>query len=132
MKMITVFLDHLCEERQLSQHTVIGYKRDLFELSEYLEPLSIASWPEVASHHLQGFITSGHRQGRSGRTLRRKLSACRTFFNYLAREGLIKANPALYPSTETAIDSLLGRSILVEYAKQMIYNMLACTFYYKL
>ena len=95
VKMITVFLDHLCEERQLSQHTVIGYKRDLFELSEYLEPLSIASWPEVASHHLQGFITSGHRQGRSGRTLRRKLSACRTFFNYLAREGLIKANPAM-------------------------------------
>ena len=92
---ITNFLTHLSDERQLSQHTVKAYRRDLVALSEYLEPLAIDSWCEVASHQLRGFISAGYRDGRSGRTLQRRLSACRTFFNYLAREGLITTNPAM-------------------------------------
>ena len=94
-EMITNFLTHLSDERQLSQHTVKGYRRDLVALSEYLEPLAIDSWCEVASHHLRSFISAGHRDGRSGRTLQRRLSAYRTFFNYLAREGLTTTNPAM-------------------------------------
>ena len=93
--MITNFLIHLSDERQLSEHTVKGYRRDLLQLRAYLEPLAIRSWTKVASHHLQGFMNVGHREGRSGRTLRRQLSAYRTFFNYLAREGLTKTNPAM-------------------------------------
>ena len=94
-EMITNFLTHLSDERQLSQHTVKAYRRDLVALNEYLEPLAIDSWCEVASHHLRGFISAGHRNGRSGRTLQRRLSAYRTFFNYLAREGLTTTNPAM-------------------------------------
>ena len=94
-EMITNFLTHLSDERQLSQHTVKGYRRDLVALNEYLKPLAIDNWCEVASHHLRGFISAGHRDGRSGRTLQRRLSAYRTFFNYLAREGLTTTNPAM-------------------------------------
>jgi len=93
--MVNRFLVHLTVERQLSQNTINSYKRDLLQLSAYLDTNNVKNWRDVASHHLQDFISSGHREGRSSRTLRRQLSACRTFFNYLAKEGLTKANPAM-------------------------------------
>ena len=95
MEMITAFLTHLSDERQLSQHTVDAYRRDLTSLAQFLEAKEIIDWSDVASHHLQAFITEGHRQGRSGRTLKRRLSACRTFFNYLAKEAITTTNPAM-------------------------------------
>ncbi len=94
-EMIAAFLTHLSDERQLSQHTVAGYRRDLTALVRFLEAGKITDWSKVASHHLRAFISEGHRQGRSGRTLKRQLSACRTFFNYLAREAVTTTNPAM-------------------------------------
>lgn len=92
-EVIDEFLTHLSDERQLSRHTVNGYRRDLTLLDDFLE--QELQWPQVSSHHLRSYISSGHRAGKSGRTLQRCLSACRTFFNYLAREGLVSANPAM-------------------------------------
>ena len=92
-EIVDEFLTHLSDERQLSQHTVDGYRRDLRALDEFLDVGQ--EWHKVSSHHLRAYISSGHRQGKSGRTLQRRLSACRTFFNYLAREGLVTANPAM-------------------------------------
>ena len=93
-ELVTEFLIHLSDERQLSPHTVTGYRRDLGALLTYLEAESIADWKAVSAHHLRRFIAEGHRQGTSGRSLQRRLSACRTFFNYLAKEGVCSTNPA--------------------------------------
>lgn len=92
---VRAFLDHLAAERQLSGHTVNGYRRDLAGLQVYLEDLGISDWQSVGAHHLRAFISDSHRQGKSGRTLQRVLSAIRTFFNFLAREGLRTTNPAM-------------------------------------
>ncbi len=92
---LDAFLLHLSDERQLSNHTIDGYRRDLNALYLYLEKESAENWSAVSVHQLRDFISAGHRQGRSGRTLQRKLSACRTFFNYLAREGIVQSNPAM-------------------------------------
>jgi integrase/recombinase XerC len=92
---VETFLGHLANERQLSLHTIKAYQRDLVSMSEYLEAQGIVDWQNVAAHHLQTYISLGHRQGRSGRTLQRRLSAARTLYNYLGREGLCKHNPAM-------------------------------------
>ena len=92
---LSAFIVHLSDERQLSRHTVDGYTRDLTALRNYLGGQDIADWPDVSAHHLRAYISAGKRQGRSGKTLQRRLSASRTFFNYLAREGICKINPAL-------------------------------------
>ena len=91
---VTEFLTHLSDERQLSPHTVDGYRRDLGALLTFLEAESIKAWKDVSAHHLRRFIAEGHRQGTSGRSLQRRLSACRTFFNFLAKEGICSTNPA--------------------------------------
>lgn len=93
--LVSAFILHLRNERQLSPHTVDGYSRDLAALRENLDEQAITMWPEVRAHHLRTYISAGKRQGRSGRTLQRRLSATRTFFNYLAREGICAANPAM-------------------------------------
>jgi len=93
-ELVTGFLIHLSDERQLSPHTVDGYRRDLSALLTFLEAESIKDWQGVSAHHLRRFIAEGHRQGTSGRSLQRRLSACRTFFNFLAKEGICTTNPA--------------------------------------
>ena len=92
---ITAFIAHLSNERQLSPHTVDGYRRDLAALKADLDDLSINDWRDVGAHHIRTHISAGYRKGRTGKTLQRHLSAIRTFFNYLAREGICKANPAM-------------------------------------
>ncbi len=94
-KDIDNFLNHLVDERQLSEHTVKGYRRDLDTLANFLTEEKITNWEDVVAHQLRRFISEAHRQGKSGRTLQRRLSAIRTFFNYLNREGRMKTNPAM-------------------------------------
>ena len=89
------FLDHLATERQLSEHTVQNYRRDLRSCSTYLVNNGIETWEAVAAHHLRSYIASENRNGLTGRTLQRRLSAIRSFYNYLAREGGIRTNPAM-------------------------------------
>lgn len=94
-ELVAEFLTHLSDERQLSPHTVDGYHRDLIGLLTFLESEDLKDWRLVSAHHLRRYIALGNREGSSGHTLQRRLSAYRTFFNYLAREGVLTANPAL-------------------------------------
>lgn len=89
------FLAHLKNERQLADHTISNYQRDLLALLETLESLGIEDWQQVSAHHLRSYITGAFRSGKSGKTLQRHLSSIRTLFNFLAREGIVKSNPAM-------------------------------------
>ena len=90
---VSAFLKHLADERQLSEHTIKGYGRDLNALAAWLAEQEL-TWQQVQSHHLRDFISRGKRQGKAGKTLQRRLSAVRSLFDYLVREGQVKFNPA--------------------------------------
>ena len=89
------FVAHLRDERRLSDNTTQGYRSDLKLLEGYCQELEIDQWHQLADHQLRQFVADSHRRGNSGKTLQRRLSSIRTFFNYLAREGQVKQNPAL-------------------------------------
>jgi integrase/recombinase XerC len=91
---IEAFLKHLAYERNLSHHTLSGYERDLATLVKLAEEQELADAKLITSGHIRNLISLGHRQGLSGRTQQRKLSSLRTFFEYLAREGVLQHNPA--------------------------------------
>lgn len=85
------YLRHLREERRYSPHTVENYARDLRRLCETVGD----DWSSVKVHHIRALVAKEHRQGAGSKTLQRLLSAIRGFFNYLIREGVVDANPAL-------------------------------------
>lgn len=92
---IDVFLAHLREERRLSPRTLDGYRRDLYAFARYIRQSSVKDWDDINSQDVRGFVALRHHEGVSGRSLRRALSALRTFFSYLMRENRIPLNPAL-------------------------------------
>jgi integrase/recombinase XerC len=88
------FLGYLKTERGLSPRTLQAYRRDLEQLLVYLEAEEIDSPEQVTQHHVRAFIAQRHRQGLSGKSLQRLLSAIRSMFRWMLREGIAEHNPA--------------------------------------
>ncbi|MBM4219400.1 MAG: tyrosine recombinase XerC [Gammaproteobacteria bacterium] len=88
------YLAHLRTERRLSAHTESAYRRDLDALASFCEAEKIAAWKQVDNFHVRTFAAREHRDGLGPRSVQRRLSALRGFFNYLIRERVIEANPA--------------------------------------
>jgi integrase/recombinase XerC len=92
---IDKFLSHLALERRMSRHTVAAYRRDLRRLAEFCERRQYARWDSLDTNHLRTFAASEHASGLSPRSIQRRLSAARTFFGYMQREGASARNPAV-------------------------------------
>ena len=88
------FIDYLQNERSLSARTRLAYRRDLDQLLQFLEVENIQRLEQVTQHHVRAFVAQRHRQGLSGKSLQRLLSAIRSLFRWLLREGLANHNPA--------------------------------------
>ncbi|HZH44856.1 MAG TPA: tyrosine recombinase XerC [Lysobacter sp.] len=87
------FLDYLRVERGMSAHTLDAYRRDLTVLAEWNATYGgdvLALDPE----RLRAFVAAEHRRGQSPKTVQRRLSACRSFFGWLVKQGRLPANPA--------------------------------------
>ena len=89
------FLNHLSFERRLSSHTDSNYRRDLERVIEYCERHGVDDWPRLDSQHVRSFAAAEFRRGQAPRTIQRRLSALRSFCNFLVREGVLSANPAI-------------------------------------
>ncbi len=94
-RLLAAFLRYLQGERQLSAHTLKNYQRDLERLDEQLQELGLAGWRELDERRLRRAVAQLHGNGLSGRSLARLLSAVRSFYRFLSREGEVTQNPAL-------------------------------------
>ena len=89
------FAAHLRSERRLSEHTSAAYAHDLSEFKTWCDRQAIDEWLRVDQQHLRQFAAAEHRRGIGARSIQRRLSSLRTFFNFLIREAHLKTNPAL-------------------------------------
>ncbi len=87
------FINHLAYVRHLSPHTLKHYRRDLQALAASCCAQQLTP-PIVDSSHVRQWIAARHRQGLAPTSLRRALSAVRSFYTYRSRHGA-KHNPAL-------------------------------------
>ena len=88
------YLDYLRIEKRYSPATVFHYGRDLDALNRHAEGAKLARWQDLGSEQVRGFVAREHRRGLAPKSLQRLLSAWRSFFRYLARDGALKLNPA--------------------------------------
>lgn len=91
---INTFLDYLRIERQLSPHTRDGYGRHLQGMAEQLSELQLTCWSSLTLPHVRGLATRMHKSGLSPRSIATKLSALRSFCDWLIVQGQLSANPA--------------------------------------
>lgn len=88
------YLDHLAHARRLSPHTLRAYEDDLLRFHGFALQQN-RSWNTVTAEDVRHFIAQQHHAGNNGRSLARRLSALRSFFVFLIREGKVQANPTV-------------------------------------
>ncbi|MBS7598468.1 MULTISPECIES: tyrosine recombinase XerC [Pseudomonas] len=93
-RQLEAFCAHLRNERQVSEHTQLAYRRDLESVLAFCAKSGIDSWNALQIQHLRQLIARQHHQGQSSRSLARLLSAVRGFYRYLNREGHCSHDPA--------------------------------------
>ena len=92
---LRAFARYLATERRLSPHTATAYLHDLQALVDYCATHGVEDWAGVDSHRVRSFAARSHAGGLAPRSVQRRLSAVRTFYAYLIREGAVRANPAV-------------------------------------
>jgi integrase/recombinase XerC len=63
-------------------------------LADYCERHGIAGWRSLENAQIRAFAAAEHSQGLAPRSIQRRLSAVRTFYEFLLREGHCAHNPA--------------------------------------
>jgi integrase/recombinase XerC len=87
-------------EKNASAHTVKAYETDLEQFSVYLAGAAgVGSWDDIDHVCIRGFLSQLYDRGLAKASVARALAAVRSLFRYLAREGMVKQNPALLVAT---------------------------------
>jgi integrase/recombinase XerC len=89
------FLAHLSQERRLSGNTFLAYQRDLTALGAWCDVQGLDEWTKLDHGHVRAFSARSHASGLNPRSIQRRLSAVRSFFKYMLREGVASHNPAV-------------------------------------
>jgi len=88
------FLVYLQTERQMSPHTCANYQQDLQRLIDFVADCRISEWSDVSERQIRAHVAEIHREGLSAKSIQRHLSSIRSFYRYLAKQGLVEKNPA--------------------------------------
>lgn len=93
---IAAFLRHLSSETNASGHTSAAYWQDATQFAQFrwgAPPRPPFDWDGVTRLDARAFLAGLAKAELEPATIRRKLSALRTFFRFLRREGLVEADP---------------------------------------
>ena len=88
------FADFLALERGSSGNTVQAYRRDLEHLAQFLESKRVTGPEGATSAVLRDFVFHLKDLGLAATSIRRHVSAVRTYFKFLAGEGHVLRDPS--------------------------------------
>lgn len=91
MKEIDNFLYFLKKELNYSDYTVKNYQLDLTDFFKYVNKSNI-DFLNIENIHVRGYLKYLDICNLKNTTISRRISALRTFYNYLLEKGLVKSN----------------------------------------
>ena len=107
--MIDRYLEHLNIEKRYSPNTIISYRKDLEDFAKFLlDTESIENLQKADKKMVRNFIIHLNNQKLSKRSINRKISTLKSFYNFLLRISEIKTSP------------LEGISMLKFYAEKQV------------
>ncbi len=83
-------------EKNASAHTIKAYRTSL---EQFTDDLGQGAWETVDHVKIRGFLAHRYDQGLAKPSVARALAAVRSLFKFLAREKLVRQNPALLVSS---------------------------------
>jgi integrase/recombinase XerC len=89
------FLQYLAIEKRYSDHTVLAYKHDIESFSEYMD--KAYDEKNIATVHtlmVRAWIVELVESGLQAKSVHRKISALKSFYKFLMKNGELKASPA--------------------------------------
>lgn len=95
-KYIDKFMRYMEIEKNYSRHTLTNYKIDLQDFSKFCGGLDL---DKIDYLFLRKYLAVLKEKSLGNRSVGRHLSALRSFFRFLSREGYIKTNPILMLSS---------------------------------
>jgi len=113
------YINYLEAERNMSAYTVRNYTTDLLDFFDFLRAKDISSLKEVDRLTLRDYLAHLMKQGLVKASIARKLSAIRSFYRYLLREGMISTSPAATTSSPK-LDKRLPSFLTIEEVKRLL------------
>lgn len=94
--LIDRFLQYIKYEKGYSSHTFVSYETDLSQFEKFVKQRCGAeesSLDKVDSYLVREWIVSMMESGTAASSVNRKLSALKSFYSYLCKQGVIKKSP---------------------------------------
>ncbi|MCZ4244570.1 tyrosine-type recombinase/integrase [Pedobacter punctiformis] len=93
--LLNSFLTYLSHEKRYSQHTIVSYQTDLGQFEAFINSTFELGFLEIKHTHVRSFMVDLMDQKTSESSINRKISALRSFYKFLLREGKASQNPML-------------------------------------
>lgn len=88
------FTDYIALEQGLSPRTQEAYQRDLRRFAEYAESKSVRAPADITAKLLREYVYHLKDLGLSPSSIRRNVSAVRSYFRFLVGDGLVVRDPS--------------------------------------
>lgn len=93
---INSFIQHLRIEKRYSDNTVIAYENDLQQFHEFISQSMTKDLLEVETQFIRTWIVDLNNRGVKARSINRKITCLRSFYNFLLAHDYIGSNPTTY------------------------------------
>jgi integrase/recombinase XerD len=105
---IAQFLNFLAVEKNASNNTIAAYRNDLTQFERYvaLSATAASGWAGVSGDSVVAFVSEMRERSYKDATVARKIAAVKSFFGFLAAEGLVSQDP-----TEQLKSPQVGKSL---------------------
>lgn len=105
--MITEFQNYLSAIKGYSDNTVVAYGKDLRDFVAYVREVDEkVTWRSVTQGLIQSYVVSLHERDLENTTIKRRVAAIRSLYDYFKTQGYISENPARFVQTPKKVKKL--------------------------
>jgi integrase/recombinase XerC len=91
---IVQYLQYVEFEKKQAKHTLTNYRVDLSQFENYITQIyQITQIEQVTHYHIKSWLVHQINEGLKNRSVARKISTLKSFYNFLLREQLVTINP---------------------------------------
>ena len=87
------FIDYMKNEKRKAENTLIAYERDLTAFEKYLKGRGAKGLEDCTDNDAIAYVLQLSNENKSKPTINRKVSALRTYYEYLIGKGVMSSTP---------------------------------------